>query len=185
MEDDNSSRTDRPIRLTVNTGKESEKGRLPQSETRSLDSSNTNESTMGKRRFVSAISFWLPLVLIGLFSAPAQAGSDTVHLTAPHQQTGSTQFVITTVSARDDLISGDSALVRIGVSAPIPVTQVGVYLNNAKITTSFKETPAGSHVLQGLFERIPVGYPELTQGGDCLLDHSCLGRPTGACQLIR
>ena len=54
---------------------------------------------------------------IRLFSAPAQAGSDTVHLTAPHQQTGSTQFVITTVSARDDLISGDSALVRIGVSA--------------------------------------------------------------------
>src|SRR5438105_3272690 len=111
-----------------------EKERLLQSETRSLDSSNTNESTMGKRPFVSATSFWLLLALIGLFSAPAQAGSDTVHLTAPHQQTGSTQFVITTVSARDDLISGDSALVRIGVSAAIPVTQVGVYLNTAKIT---------------------------------------------------
>jgi hypothetical protein len=153
-----------------------EKGRLQQSETRSLDSSNTNESTMGKRRFVSAISFWLPLVLIGPFSAPAQAGSDTVHLTAPHQQTGSTQFVITTVSARDDLISGDSALVRIGVSAPIPVTQVGVYLNNAKITTSFKETPAGSHVLQGL-------VTSLRRGDNTLMVHD-EGNQSNAAELV-
>ena len=81
---------------------------------------------------------------------PVSAGTDTVHLTAPHQQTGSAQFVIASVSARNDLISGDSALVRIGVSSQIPVTQVGAYVNNVKVTSAFKETPAGSHVLQGL-----------------------------------
>ena len=84
------------------------------------------------------------------FSAPAGAADDTVHLTAPHQQTGSGQFLITTLSARNDLISGDSALIRIGVSSPIPLAQVGVYLNGVKVTSAFKETPAGSHVLQGL-----------------------------------
>jgi Tannase-like family of unknown function (DUF6351) len=112
---------------------------------------------MARRRFASAISFWLPVALIGLFSAPMRAGTDTVHLTASHQQTGSTQFVITTVSARDDLISGDSALVHIGVSSAIAVTQVGVYLNNVKITSSFKETPARSHVSQGLVTSLRRG----------------------------
>jgi Tannase-like family of unknown function (DUF6351) len=95
----------------------------------------------------------LPIVVfasIGVLSAPVRAGTGTVHLTAPHQQTGSAQFVITTVSARNDLISGDSALLRIAVSPVIPVTQVGVYLNNGKITSIFKETTAGNHVLQGL-----------------------------------
>jgi Tannase-like family of unknown function (DUF6351) len=92
----------------------------------------------------------LGLTGIVLFAAPVRAGTDTVHLTAPHLQTGSAQFVITTVSARNDLISGDSALMRIGVSSLIPVTQAGVYINNVKVTSAFKETPAGSHVLQGL-----------------------------------
>jgi Tannase-like family of unknown function (DUF6351) len=105
----------------------------------------------------SVVMNWLPiavllanLVEVGLFSAPVRAAGDTVHLTAPHQQTGSGQFVITTVSARNDLISGDSALLRIGVPSLIPVTQIGVYLNNVKITSTFKETPIGSHILQGL-----------------------------------
>jgi hypothetical protein len=93
----------------------------------------------------------------GLYSAPAHGGGDTVHLTAPHQQTGSGQFVITTLSARNDLISGDSALVRIGVPSLVSVTQVGVYLNNAKVTTAFKEMPAGSHVLQGLVTSLRRG----------------------------
>src|SRR4029077_1279519 len=87
---------------------------------------------------------------IGLFSAPAGAVGDTVHLTAPHQQTGNGQFLITILSARNDLISGDSALIRIGVSSPIPLAQVGVYLNGVKVPPAFKETPAGSHVLQGV-----------------------------------
>jgi hypothetical protein len=88
---------------------------------------------------------------------PVRAGTDTVHLTAPHQQTGSAQFVITTVSGRDDLLSGDSALVRTGVSSLIPVSQVGVYLKNVKITPAFKETPTGSHVLQALVTSLRRG----------------------------
>src|SRR5260370_27084792 len=101
--------------------------------------------------FILAQSLRFAVVLLGMtgicfFPAPLRAGTDTVHLTAPHQQTGSTQFFITTISAHNDLISGDSALVRIGVSSVIPVTQVGVYLNNVKTTSAFKEPPAGSHV---------------------------------------
>jgi hypothetical protein len=108
------------------------------------------------RRPESVVLNWLPIAVsatimgVGLFSSPARSGIDTVHLTAPHQQTGSGQFVITTVSARNDLISGDSALLRIGVSSLIPVTQVAVYLNNVKVNSAFKEMPAGSHVLQGV-----------------------------------
>ena len=64
-----------------------------------------------KRRLLSLSGAPIAVVLgIGLFSAPAVAAGDTVHLTMPHQQTGSGQFVITTVSSRNDLISGDSAL---------------------------------------------------------------------------
>jgi hypothetical protein len=100
-----------------------------------------------RRRIVSKIPIWLPVAAMSMFSAPACLAGDTVHLTAPHQQTGSDQFVITTVSARNDLISGDSALVRIGVPSTMPTTQVGVYLNNANVTAAFKETPAGGHVL--------------------------------------
>jgi hypothetical protein len=111
-------------------------------------------------KHLSSIAKWLPIVIfagIGAVSAPVRAGTDTVQPTAPHQQTGSAQFAITTVSARNDLISGDSALVRIGVPSLIPVTQVGVYLNSVKITSAFKETPAGSHVLQGLVTSLRRG----------------------------
>ena len=68
----------------------------------------------------SVVSISLAIVAfagIGVLSPPVRAATDTVQLTAPHQQAGSAQFVITTVSARNDLISGDSALVRIGVSS--------------------------------------------------------------------
>ena len=111
-------------------------------------------------KYLSSMTNWLPILIfagIGVLSAPVRAGADTLHLTAPHQQTGSAQFVITTVSARNDLISGDSALVRIGVSSLIPMTQVGVYLNSVKITAAFTETPTGSHVLQGLVTSLRRG----------------------------
>lgn len=98
---------------------------------------------------------------IGLFSSPARADTvsagDTVHLTTPHQQQGSTQFRLTTLSSRDDLISGESALIRIDVSSQIPLDKVGVYLNGVKVTSAFKEVPPGSHVLQGLVKSLRRG----------------------------
>jgi hypothetical protein len=104
-----------------------------------------------KRCLLSLGGAPLTVVLgIGLFSAPALTTGDTVHLTMPHQQTGSGQFLIMTLSSRNDLISGDSALIRIGVPSVTLLTQVGVYLNGVKVSSAFKETPAGSHVLQGL-----------------------------------
>ena len=87
---------------------------------------------------------------IGLLSGPAATAGDTVHLTMPHQQTGSGQFLIMSVSSRNDLISGDGALIRVGVPSVTPLAQVGIYLNDVKVSSAFKETPAGSHVLQGL-----------------------------------
>jgi len=93
----------------------------------------------------------------GMCSTHARAGADTVHLTMPHTQTGSGQFQITTLSSRDDLISGDSALIRIGVPPAVPLTQVGVYLNNGKVTSVFKETPTGSQTLQGLVKSLRRG----------------------------
>ena len=110
-----------------------------------------------RSRLASVILISLLVAAMSLFSAPAGLAGDTVHLTVPHQQTGSEQFVITTVSARNDLISGNSALVRIGVSSAIPTTQVGVYLNSADVTAAFKETPAGSHQLQGLVTSLERG----------------------------
>ena len=101
------------------------------------------------------------VVYMVLYSTPARGAADTVHLTTPHQQTGSGQFLITTISSRNDLISGDSVLIRIGVPSVIPLTQVGVYLNNAKITSAFKETPAGSHMLQGLATGLRRGDNDL------------------------
>jgi Tannase-like family of unknown function (DUF6351) len=114
------------------------------------------------RRLVSLS--WAPIAVVfaivmdtGMFSAPARAGADTVHLTMPHGQTGSGQFQITTLSSRDDLISGDSALIRIDVPSLIPLTQVGVYLNSVKITSAFKETPPASHILLGLVKGLRRG----------------------------
>ena len=103
-----------------------------------------------KFRWLQIAVLFSNVIGFGLFSAPAGAAGGTVQLTAPHQQTGSAQFLITTLSARNDLLSGDSALIRVGVSSAIPLTQVGVYLNGVKVTSAFKETPPGSHVLQGL-----------------------------------
>jgi len=114
---------------------------------------NREETAMSrllKFRWLQIAVLFSNVIGFGLFSAPAGAAGDTVHLTAPHRQTGSGQFLITTLSARNDLLSGDSALIRVGVSSAIPLTQVGVYLNGVKVTSAFQETPPGSHVLQGL-----------------------------------
>jgi hypothetical protein len=143
------------------------------------------------RRLAPTILSWLPIAVgfvnvmsAGPLSTTARAAGDTVHLTAPHEQTGSGQFRITTVSSRNDLISGDSVLVQIGVPFVISLTQVGVYLNSVKVASAFKETAAGSHVLQGLVtglrrgdnnllvrdERNPSASNQLT-----VTDHSITG----------
>ena len=126
--------------------------------------SDQRESVLEMKRadpgsVVGACLCFAVLIMAGISLSPAsvRAGGDTVHLTAPHQQTGTGQFVITTVSARNDFISGDSALVRVGVPAVLAVTQVGVYLNNIKVTSAFTETPVGSHALQGLVKSLRRG----------------------------
>jgi hypothetical protein len=110
-----------------------------------------------RQGLASIIPILLFVAVFGLCSAPPSVAGGTVQPTMAHQQTVSGQFAITTVSARNDLISGDSALVRIGVSSVIPITEVGVYLNNVKVTSALKETPAGSRVLQALVTSLRRG----------------------------
>jgi hypothetical protein len=120
------------------------------------------------RRLGSHILSWVPiaavfaiLTSIALFPAPVLAGADrdddTLQRTRPHEQKGSRQFHITTVSSRDDLISGDSVLVRIDVSSGIPLKQVAVELNGAHVTPAFNEEPPASHRLLGLVKGLRLG----------------------------
>jgi hypothetical protein len=111
---------------------------------------------------------WVPIAAvfaivtgIGLCSGPVRAGSDsdndTLQRTSPHEQEGSRQFRITTLSSRDDLISGGSVLVRIDVSSGIPLTRVAVSLNGADVTPAFGEEPPASHTLLGLVKSLRLG----------------------------
>jgi hypothetical protein len=120
------------------------------------------------RRFGSHIRSWVPIAAvfaiatsIGLSPASAVAGADsaddTLQRTSPHEQEGSRQFRITTVSSRDDLISGNSVLVRIEVSSGVPLNQVAVDLNGVDVTPAFKEDPPGSYALLGLVKGLRLG----------------------------
>jgi Tannase-like family of unknown function (DUF6351) len=103
------------------------------------------------RRFGSHIRNWVPIATvfslvtsIGLIPASAVAGADsaddTLQRTSPHEQEGSQQFRITTLSSRDDLISGDSVLVRIEVSSGVPLNQVTVDLSGVDVTLPSRRT---------------------------------------------
>jgi hypothetical protein len=95
---------------------------------------------------------------IGLGSGPLHAGDhDRLQQTSPHEQEGSQQFRIITVSSRDDLISGNSVLVRIDISSGIALKQVVVELNGSDVTSVFSEELPGSHTLMGLVKALRLG----------------------------
>ena len=92
---------------------------------------------------------------LGLFAAAAHADNDrdessTIARTRPHEQEGSRAFRITTLSARNDLISGGDVLVRVEVAARIPLDRVAISLNHQSVTAAFHEEAPGSHALVGL-----------------------------------
>jgi hypothetical protein len=96
----------------------------------------------------------------GLAATAALADRDdpaTIFRTHEHEQKGSSDFEISTVSARNDLISGGQVLVRIAVSARIPLDHVAIALNDRDITAAFhSETPSG-HSLLGLVTGLRLG----------------------------
>ena len=119
------------------------------------------QSTRGDQRrgrFVTSLSAAVIAASVAVLSAPSRADGEfentKLTLTRAHHQEGSKAFEIATVSSRNDLISGGDVLVRIGVAAHIPLSQVVVLLNGAAVTSSFHEEAPGSHSLIGLVSRL-------------------------------
>ena len=83
--------------------------------------------------------------------APAAADSDEpkFRLLKEHHQEGNHDFAITTLSTRNDVVTGGDVLVRVDVAPSIALGNVRVDLNGNDATSVFQQVP-GSHVLMGL-----------------------------------
>lgn len=81
--------------------------------------------------------------------------------TKEHQQRGSPDFRIVTVSVRNDMISGNNVLVRIDVASGIALDRVIVDLNGGNVTSAFRALPGGRSLL-GLVEGLRLGRNLLT-----------------------
>jgi hypothetical protein len=112
----------------------------------------------GYRRWVGLAAATL-LGLIGIAAAPPveQDQLGTISRTEPNQQHGSHDFVITTVSARNDLIAGGQVLVKIDAAGAIVLDQMRVALNEQDVTAAFQPNPDGSHSLLGLVTGLALG----------------------------
>src|SRR5260370_577628 len=94
---------------------------------------------------------------IGLAAPPALAFDDlsnTIQTTHAHQQTGSPEVQITTLSTRNDLISGGDVLVRIDVAAPIALASRAVRVKGDAVPGA---SHADGHALVGLVTGLGVG----------------------------
>jgi hypothetical protein len=107
------------------------------------------------RLIVSTLVIIAGMSLLGL-PAHANDGDTVPQPTYPHVQQGSNQFQITTLSSRNDLISGGTVLVRIGVSPDIPLADVTVHLNGINVTSSFTADAQGG-TLEGLVQGLKLG----------------------------
>jgi Tannase-like family of unknown function (DUF6351) len=98
------------------------------------------------------------LVCLWSLSAPVYAQFDEPLplRTKEHRQTGSPRFQVTTVSARNDMISGGDVLLRIDVSPRVPLDLVAVALNGQDITNAFR-LMAGTRSLLGLITDLRLG----------------------------
>jgi hypothetical protein len=73
-----------------------------------------------------------------------------------YRQTGSAEFQITTVSGRNDMISGGDVLIRIDVSSRVPFDRVAVALNGQDVSGVFRPM-AGKRSLLGLVKGLRLG----------------------------
>ncbi len=78
------------------------------------------------------------------------------YVTREHVQAGSHAFRITTVSARNDMISGNDVLVRIDVATSIPLSRLVVFRNGDDISSAFHPL-SGAHSVIGLVTGLQVG----------------------------
>ena len=86
----------------------------------------------------------------------------TIFQTRAHEQEGSNAFRITTLSARNDLITGGDVLVRVDVAARIALDRVSIHLNHESVTAAFSADPSGSHALVGLVTGLDNGDNRLS-----------------------
>src|SRR5215470_5383163 len=95
---------------------------------------------------------------LGSLPAAAHHSNDEprFRLLKEHRQEGSKSFTITTLSARNDVVSGGDVLARVEVASGIDLRNVRVELNGSDVTSSFQEV-AGSHALMGLVTGLADG----------------------------
>lgn len=97
---------------------------------------------------VAAITFAGVVALFCLVGpAYADAGGALPRKTKEHAQVGGPDFQITTVSARNDMISGGDVLVQVDVAHGIPINTVGVSLNGQDVSAAFRAIPATQSLL--------------------------------------
>jgi Tannase-like family of unknown function (DUF6351) len=80
-------------------------------------------------------------------ASPDHPHEPKFRLLQPHHQEGSRDFTITTLSARNDVVSGGDVLVRVDVNQSIALGNVRVELNGSDVTSSFR---GDGHGLMGL-----------------------------------
>src|SRR6266446_6598843 len=80
--------------------------------------------------------------LVGL-AGPAAADSEEpkFRLLKEHHQEGSHDFAITTLSTRNDVVSGGNVLVRVDVAPSIALGNLRVDLNGNDVTSAFHQVP--------------------------------------------
>lgn len=111
-------------------------------------------------------TFFIALVAIatlgGLVTGSSASPSQPkLRETKEHSQSGSNDFRIATISARNHLVTGGDVLVQIDVSPSIPLGQIIVRRNGDDVTAGFQPV-SGSHALMGLVTGLNVGDNALT-----------------------
>jgi hypothetical protein len=97
------------------------------------------------------------LVVLALVSNPAAEPEEQKPYPArEHRQEGSDEFRITTLSARNDMISGGDVLVRIEVAPTVPLARVVVDRNGEEVTAAFHPSSDGQ-ALVGLVKGLRPG----------------------------
>ena len=111
------------------------------------------------RTYLCGLSILLAATLgPGGFAPPAGAASDEprFRLLKAHVQEGSRDFAITTLSTRNDLVTGGDVLVRVDVAASVALDKVRVDLNDNDVSGLFQPAP-GRHAVMGLVTGLEIG----------------------------
>jgi hypothetical protein len=108
-------------------------------------------------RPLAAAALAAVMAILPIAAHPDDNNGKTIFLTDEHKQKGSSDFTITTVSARNDLIAGGQVLVRIDVGAHILLDHVAIALNDGDVTGAFQHEAPGGHTLVGLVTGLKLG----------------------------